>query len=107
MKDEPEGGAPDTESESYLERHVLRILSVTSLLLIATATGTYYLLEDWSLVDSFYFSTVAISTVGFGDLAPSTDASKLFTVLYLALGISVVTTFFNARLKHRVSRRNR
>ncbi len=107
MADESGGGAPDAESASYLERHVLRILSVASLLLIATATVVYHLLEDWSLVDSFYFSTVAISTVGFGDLAPSTDASKLFTVLYLALGISVVTTFFNARLKYSVSRRKR
>ena len=42
---------------------------------------------------------VAISTVGFGDLTPSSDGSKLFTVLYLAIGIAVVTSFVNARLK--------
>jgi hypothetical protein len=92
-------GGRQTSSASYVERHILRILGVTSAVLIATATLTYHALEDWSLVDSFYFSVVAISTVGFGDLTPSSDASKLFTVLYLGTGIAVVTTFVSARLK--------
>jgi hypothetical protein len=86
-------------ADSYVERHILRILGLASTVLIATATLTYHALEDWSLVDSFYFSVVAISTVGFGDLTPSSDGSKLFTVLYLAMGIAVVTSFVNARLK--------
>ncbi|MBG7606174.1 MAG: two pore domain potassium channel family protein [Actinobacteria bacterium] len=43
----------------------------------------YRILEDRSWVDSFCSCTVAVTTVGFGDLTPSTDASKLFTVFYI------------------------
>jgi hypothetical protein len=63
-------------------------------------TVAYHSIEDWSWVDSFYFSAVAGSTVGFGDLAPSTDASKLFTVLYIFSSITILGTFLNERLKH-------
>ena len=65
----------------------------------------YRLLEDWSWVDSLYFSVVAVTTVGFGDITPSTDASKLFTVVYIVTGISLITTYLNLRLKRRAGRR--
>lgn len=70
----------------------------------------YHLVEDWSWVDSIYFSTVAVTTVGFGDLVPSTDASKLFTVLYILSGIAVITTYLNLRFRRtsdRLARRRR
>jgi hypothetical protein len=104
-------GAPEEESSSsYVELHSLRLLAGFVLLWIAVATVAYTFLEDWSLVDSLYFSTVAITTVGFGDLAPSSDASKLFTILYLAVGITTVSAFINLRLSrqaHEVTRRSR
>ena len=65
----------------------------------------YRWLEDWSWVDSLYFSVVAITTVGFGDLTPSTDASKLFTVGYLVVGISLFTTFISLRFRYRATKR--
>lgn len=34
-------------------------------------------------MDSLYFSVIAVTTVGFGDITPSTDASKLFTIFYV------------------------
>lgn len=58
----------------------------------------------WSWVDAFYFSAVAVTTVGFGDLAPSTDASKLFTVLYIFSGVAIITLFLNDRLRRRERR---
>jgi hypothetical protein len=68
-------------------------------------TVVYKLLEDWSWVDAVYFSVVAVTTVGFGDLTPSTDASKLFTVAYVLTGISIITTYINARMGRRGSKR--
>jgi voltage-gated potassium channel Kch len=71
---------------------------------LAVGTVAYRLLEDWSWVDSLYFSVVAVTTVGFGDLTPSTDASKLFTVVYILSGITIITTFLRMRMSRRGSR---
>mmetsp|Transcript_74138 Transcript_74138/g.224736 ORF Transcript_74138/g.224736 Transcript_74138/m.224736 type:complete len:397 (-) Transcript_74138:60-1250(-) len=48
--------------------------------------------ESWTMVDSLYFSMVTMSTVGFGDFSPSTAGSKVFTCLYILVGITVVFT---------------
>ena len=95
----------DTSPSAGWEEHVYRILAGSALGLLAIGTVAYRLLEDWSWVDSLYFSTVAVTTVGFGDLAPSTDGSKLFTVLYILAGISIITTYLNARVRHRGRKR--
>mmetsp|Transcript_60712 Transcript_60712/g.188569 ORF Transcript_60712/g.188569 Transcript_60712/m.188569 type:complete len:398 (+) Transcript_60712:123-1316(+) len=49
-------------------------------------------MEPWTLVDSLYFSMVTMSTVGFGDFAPSTAASKVFTCIYILIGVTFVFT---------------
>ena len=84
--------------------HGFKILAASAMSVVLGATVVYRLLEDWSWVDSLYFSVVAVTTVGFGDLTPSTDASKLFTVLYILVGISLITAYLNMRLKRRATR---
>ena len=97
----------DTPRSVILEQHIYKVLTVSALGLLAVGTVVYRLLEDWSWVDSLYFSTVAVTTVGFGDLTPSTDASKLFTVLYILSGISIIMSYLNARLQRRRERYRR
>lgn len=87
------GAHPLVEFDPY------RILLISAIGLVVTGTIAYHLLEDWSVTDSLYFSVIAVTTVGFGDLATSTDASKLFTVLSVLWGIAIVTTFLQQRLK--------
>ena len=56
-------------------------------------------------MDSLYFSAVTLTTVGYGDLSPTTDAAKLFAVVYIFSGVTVIVTYLNARCLRR--RRNR
>lgn len=74
-------------------------LAAAALLLLSIGTVAYRFLEDWTWIDSFYFSSIAVTTVGFGDLVPSTDAAKLFTVAYVFSGVAIITSFLNVRLK--------
>jgi len=46
--------------------------------------------ERWPIIDALYFSVVTFTTVGYGDLCPTTDAGKLFTIFYAFAGISIV-----------------
>jgi hypothetical protein len=94
MTDQNDGQLPANKQDSKY-----RLLMASAATLLAVGTVVYRLLEDWSWVDSFYFSAIAVTTVGFGDLTPTTDGAKLFTVLYVFTGIAIVTTFVNARLK--------
>ena len=81
-----------------------RILSSAAVGLLALGTVVYHWLEDWSWIDSFYFSTIAVTTVGFGDLVPTTNSAKLFTVFYVIGGIGIVTSFINERLQRHARR---
>jgi hypothetical protein len=90
---------------SVLDEHVYKVLAGSAVALMVIGTIAYRLLEDWSWVDSVYFSVIAVTTVGFGDVTPSTDASKIFTVAYVLTGISLVTAYLQARTSRRGSKR--
>ena len=78
-----------------------QIVALVGIAVVGVGTVTYRILEDWSWVDSFYFSVITLTTVGYGDFAPTTDASKLFTVLYLVVGISLLGASLNEMGKRR------
>jgi hypothetical protein len=55
----------------------------------------YWRIEHWSLIDSFYFSVITLATVGYGDLAPTHTISKLFTIVYIFIGLGTLLLFIN------------
>lgn len=61
----------------------------------------YRWLEGWSTINALYFSVVTLATVGFGDLHPTTDVAKLFTVVYILFGLGVIAAFISELTKHR------
>ncbi len=60
-------------------------------LVICVGTAGFAMLEGFSLVDSFYFSVVMITTVGFGDLHPVTQGGKVLAVIMILMGVGVFT----------------
>lgn len=76
------------------------VLSVASLLVYAVF-GVLYLGDEFSPpvhdpVTALYFSIVSMSTVGYGDISPHTDAARLFTISIIILGITVFATSISA-----------
>jgi voltage-gated potassium channel len=69
-----------------------RGLVLLSLLLIGAGTWFYAATEGWSVVDALYFSVVTLTTIGFGDVVPTRDVTKVFTVAYSLLGIGVLAS---------------
>lgn len=82
--------------------------SLFALVVLTLAAGTifYREVEEWSLLDSFYFSAITLSTVGYGDLTPSTPAAKLFTVFYVFAGVGIIFAFVEAVARASVAQRD-
>lgn len=101
---------------SHLHFHITGVhppkgfLGSLTLLIIVLATGTFFYsyVEGWRTLDSLYFSVMTITTVGYGDLHPTTDASKVFTMFYvfvgIGLGLYVISTFAESLIEGRQKR---
>ncbi len=67
----------------------------SAVVLLVTGVIFYCLVEHWSVVDSLYFCVTTLTTVGFGNPAPTTDAGKLFTVVFVLSGVGMFLAVIN------------
>ena len=84
-----------------------RILLALVVSLLVSGTTFFTLVEGWSVLDAFYFSVTTLTTVGFGDPAPTTALGKIFTILYIFVGLGVIGGFINVLAKHTFARQRR
>ena len=82
-----------TFTQSFLT--VLRLI-ITIFMIFFISAGLFYEVENnfnpniTNFGDSFYFTVVALTTVGFGDITPLTTAGKWVTVIMILSGIILV-----------------
>src|ERR687893_3190983 len=84
-----------------------RSLALLVVFLLFSGTIFYSTVEGWSVVDAFYFSVTTLTTVGLGDLAPSTTFGKLFTAVYIFAGLGLIAGFINTVTQETLSSRRR
>ena len=51
--------------------------------------------EIKTLLDAFWWSTSTITTVGYGDIVPTTDLGKIFAMFYMFTGILIAGIFLS------------
>ena len=61
-----------------------------SVFIIAAGSIGFYYIEDMSAVDSFYFTTVLLTSVGYGDIVPVTAAGKMFTTVFIIVAGTIL-----------------
>jgi len=85
----------------------LLILSVLAILVVGTTF--YTIVEDWTVIEALYFTVITLTTIGYGDLHPTTEFSRLFTIFFVLAGVSTLLGFLNFILgrtvKEQVQRR--
>ena len=57
--------------------------------LVVTGTIFYWRTEDWTIIQALYFSVVTLTTVGYGDLHPTSAGTQIFTIIYILTGLGV------------------
>ncbi len=78
--------------------HLLKVirLIMTILMIFFIASGLFWFAESpynegvKTFADAFYFTVIALTTVGFGDITPITDTGKWVTVLSIISGIVLI-----------------
>jgi voltage-gated potassium channel len=85
-------GNLDREDSSIITRILFTIFSI-----IFIYSGLIYQVEHpvnpqdfGTFFDAVYFAVVTMTTVGFGDITPTSDAGKLMTVLMILTGIALI-----------------
>jgi hypothetical protein len=53
-----------------------RGLILGAVIVVGIGTSFYRIVEGWSVIDALYFTVVTLTTIGYGDLHPTTDLSK-------------------------------
>lgn len=76
-----------------LKDEQFRALLFWVVIVIAIGTAFYARVEHWRVLDALYFTIITLTTVGYGDFAPKTDAGKIFTMVYIFVGISLISGF--------------
>jgi len=84
-----------------LKHQSYKFLTTLFITILATGTIFYHFIEGWNWIDSLYFSLITLTTIGYGDLTPTLTISKLFTMLYVVVGIGIIFGFIGT-----ISRRN-
>ena len=58
-------------------------------LIVSSGTLFFRLVEKWTWLDSYFFTVVTLSTVGYGNLVPETALGKIGTTVLIFTGLGV------------------
>ncbi len=76
------------------------------LILLISGTVFYAAVEKWSVIDSLFFSVTTLTTVGYGNLVPETTVGKVFTIIYILVGLGLIAGFVNVVGSQAIKRKN-
>jgi potassium channel subfamily K len=80
----------ESDSESLMNSTYFKAMFLMVVYLAIGVVGFSYTFEKWPIQDSVYFAVVTFSTVGYGDIVPSTDGAKLFSCIFALMGIGII-----------------
>jgi potassium channel subfamily K len=81
-------------------------MDTRSLLVPAIILFLYYIgsviffiyIEEWGVLDSFYFMSSTVSLVGLGDIYPETNEGKIYTSIFALIGNSATLILFGVTI---------
>ncbi|MEY2671694.1 MAG: hypothetical protein RL687_111 [Candidatus Parcubacteria bacterium] len=86
------------------DRYHMITAVVAILTLLCIGTFTFHFVEGWNLATSFYFSVATLTTVGYGDIHPTTDLSRIIVSIYILVGVGVMLTSLTVIATDRINK---
>jgi voltage-gated potassium channel len=84
----------------FIQDKEYRELLFTTIFVLIFGTITFHFIEGWRLLDSFYFCFITLTTIGYGDFSPQTDLGKIFTMVYIVIGLGLILSFIRTIYDH-------
>lgn len=85
-----------TEALNEIRRELLALVILSLMLVYLAACGIHYFEKDaqpedfGSIFDSMWWAIVTLTTVGYGDVFPTTPGGKTFTALVTLVGVGLI-----------------
>lgn len=75
-----------------VKRQLLAVLVITLIYIFASALIVFQIEPNifGTFFDALYWSTISITTIGYGDISPVTDLGRLITMLSALVGVAVI-----------------
>lgn len=70
-------------------RH-LKISIFVLLMLVSVGTSGFMVIESWRFLDALYMTVITLGTVGFKEIHDLSDNGKIFTMILIVVGVSVL-----------------
>jgi hypothetical protein len=68
---------------------------IYALVMIGIGAALYHWLEGWSWLDATYFVVITLTTIGYGDFAPTQPITKVITIIYALNGVILLLVLFD------------
>ncbi len=75
--------------------------------IVFIGTIGYMLIEGWSFLNSLYMTIITITSVGFGEIEPLSISGKIFTIVLIIIGLSVILYIFGYLVEETIEGRIR
>ena len=93
-----------THMKKLTNNQVLTLIAAIAFTVLGVGAVFYHYVEGFTWLDSFYFCTITLTTIGYGDFSPKTDLGKLFTIPYAIMGIGILGAVINTLNQRRAER---
>jgi voltage-gated potassium channel len=78
--------------EVYPHLKAFRLPLILTVIVMLVGTVGYIVIDDFSIMDAIYQTGITFTTVGFGEIAPLSDAGRIFTINLIIAGFAVFTS---------------
>jgi len=78
--------------EVYPHIKAFRLPLILTVLTMMVGTIGYVIIDGFSLMDAIYQTGITFTTVGFGEIAPVSNAGRIFTITLIISGFAVFTS---------------
>ena len=85
---------PDTKllPEVYPHLKAFRLPLILTVLTMMVGSVGYVIIDDFTLMDAIYQTGITFTTVGFGEIAPVSNAGRIFTITLIIAGFAVFSS---------------